>query len=151
MKLISACLLGHNCKYNGGNNLDLRWLDFANDKNVIPICPEQLGGLSTPRPPAEIMGGTGEDVLEGNARVIDKEGRDITEEFLKGAYATLAKALELNAEMVIFKSRSPSCGVNKIYDGSFSSRLQLGDGVAAALLKRHGIRIISDEDYPEEE
>ncbi len=147
MKLVSACLLGHNCKYNGGNNLNLHLVRLLKDEEIIPICPEELGGLPTPRAACEIINGSGNEVLLGKCRVHNKEGLDLTAEFLEGAEKTLDEAKKLGADMAILKSRSPSCGVGKIYDGSFSSTLKDGDGVTAALLKQFGLKVISDEEY----
>lgn len=117
--LVSACLLGKNCKYNGGNNLNQGVLDFIEGHEVIGVCPEQLGGLSTPRLPAEIVDGV----------VTNKEGVSVDNEFRKGAQAALAIALENKADLAILQSRSPSCGVKEIYDGSFSGRKIKGQGV----------------------
>lgn len=147
MILVSACLLGYNCKYNGGNNKNPQIIELLKGKEIIPVCPEELGGLTTPRTACEIIDGTGKDVLEGNCRVLNKEGFDLTPNFIEGAKKTLAKAQEAGCELAILKSRSPSCGVNYIYDGSFSSKLRSGDGVTTALLKQHGIKVVNEEDY----
>lgn len=133
MIIISACLCGINCKYSGENNLNSNALKLLKEGKAILVCPEQLGGLTTPRIPCEIMGGDGEDVLNGEAKVISKEGKDCTKEFLKGAYEALKIAKEVNAKKAIFKSKSPSCGCGKIYDGSFSGNKIDGNGVTAAL------------------
>jgi uncharacterized protein YbbK (DUF523 family) len=146
MKLVSACLCGINCKYNGGNNLNPYLLELWKKNQVIPVCPEELGGLSTPRCPAEIIGGSGEDVLQGRARVIDTNGNDLSRNFVQGALKTLELAYSNGAHSAIFKSRSPSCGAGSIYDGSFKSCLRSGDGVCTALLKQNGIKVFSDED-----
>lgn len=148
MILVSACLLGVNCKYNGKNNYDATILNLLRSKGLIPVCPEQLGGLSTPRLPAEINHGDGVDVLNGSAKVVTKNGIDVTEAFLKGAQETLKIAEELGINQGILKARSPSCGVGKIYDGSFTGSLVKGDGVTAALLKSKNIRIYSEEEIP---
>ena len=134
--LVSACLLGKNCKYNGGNNLNQRVLDFIEGHEVIGVCPEQLGGLSTPRLPAEIVDGV----------VMNKEGISVDAEFRKGAQAALAVALENKVELAILQSRSPSCGVKEIYDGSFSGKKIKGQGVFANLLAAHGIKALDAED-----
>ncbi|MDD2509782.1 MAG: DUF523 domain-containing protein [Syntrophomonas sp.] len=147
MKLISACLCGINCKYNGGNNFDPYFFDLWKNKQLIPVCPEELGGLSTPRCPAEIIGGSGEDVLRNQARVIDATGNDLSPYFVQGAYRALELARLGGVRSAILKSRSPSCGAGSIYDGSFNSRLRSGDGVSTALLKQNGIKVISDEDF----
>lgn len=137
--LVSACLLGKNCKYNGGNNLNQRVLDFIEGHEVIGVCPEQLGGLSTPRLPAEIVDGV----------VMNKEGISVDAEFRKGAQAALAVALENKVDLAILQSRSPSCGVKEIYDGSFSGKKIKGQGVFANLLAAHGIKALDAEDIGE--
>lgn len=149
MKLVSACLCGVNCKYNGKNNLNLYFMELLQEGQVIPVCPEQLGGLPTPRTPAEISGGSGQDVLAGKSRVITRDGLDVTENYIKGANETLKIAQLAGADMVILKSRSPSCGSGCIYDGSFSYKTRNADGVTAALLKENGIRVIDEDDYIE--
>ena len=144
--LVSACLLGINCKYNGSNSLNEDILEFLQDKSLIVLCPELLGGLIIPRGPYEIIDGTGKDVIEGKARVISSEGEDVTKEFLKGAREALRIAKQNSIKLAILKSRSPSCGVKQIYDGTFSGTLIKGEGVTAALLRREGIKLISDEE-----
>lgn len=134
--LVSACLLGHNCKYNGGNNLNQKVLDFLEGNEIIPICPESAGGLPIPRPPAEIV----------NGKVINKEGKSVDAEFRKGSMLTLEKALNSKAELAILKANSPSCGSGQIYDGTFSKKLIKGDGVFAHLLKQHNIKILTEND-----
>lgn len=137
--LVSACLLGKNCKYNGGNNLNQGVLDFIEGHEVIGVCPEQLGGLSTPRLPAEIVDGV----------VMNKEGISVDAEFRKGAQEALAAALENKVDLAILQSRSPSCGVKEIYDGSFSGKKIKGQGVFAKLLSAHGIKVLDAEDVAE--
>ncbi len=141
--LISACLLGVNCRYDGGNSRDENAISLHQSDELIPVCPEEAGGLPTPRPAVEIVGGDGNDVLDGKARVLTADGVDKTEEFLKGAQFALELAQSQSATSVILKSKSPSCGCGEIYDGSFSRTLISGDGVTTALLKRHGIEVIS--------
>jgi len=113
--------------------------------DIIPLCPEQLGGLPTPGEPQEIVGGTGEDVLRGKANVITASGRDVTKNFLRGAKETLRITKSLGVKEAVLKSCSPSCGCGKIYDGTFSGKLKDGNGVTAALLKEHGIRIKNEK------
>lgn len=137
--LVSACLLGKNCKYNGGNNLNQRVLDFIEGHEVIGVCPEQLGGLSTPRLPAEIVDGI----------VTNKEGISVDVQFRKGAQTALAVALEKKVDLAILQSRSPSCGVNEIYDGNFSGKKIKGQGVFAKLLSAHGIKVLDAEEVAE--
>ncbi len=147
MYLISACLAGVNCKYNGGNN-ERSWVrEFMKDKDYMLVCPEALGELPTPRPPSEFQGG----------RAIDKNGRDITENLISGAEKTLAKAekkaaeLGQKIELAILKANSPSCGSGKIYDGTFSGVLIDGDGIFAAMLKERGIPVINENQREEAE
>lgn len=141
MYLISACLAGVNCKYNGGNNLNPKIVQLLKEKKAILICPEQLGGLSTPRLPSEII-----TDKEGNKRVINIEGKDLTKEFLKGAEETLKIAKLAGVEAAILKARSPSCGKGKIYDGQFRGKLIEGNGITAELLEKNGIKIYTEED-----
>jgi len=145
MKLISACLLGIRCNWNGDGNGNARAIELLRVETLIPVCPEQLGGLATPRPPQEIQGGTGEDVLNNKCKVLNKDGQDVTSQFIKGAEETLKIARQLKVKEFIAKSRSPSCGCGQIYDGSFSGKLIDGDGVTAAFLKRNGIEVIGEE------
>lgn len=135
--LISACLIGLNCKYNGGNNENSKLVELMKEKDLIPICPEQLGGLKTPRVSAE----------RKQEKVITKEGVDVTKEYQKGAEEVLNLAKKLNIKKAILKSRSPSCGIDEIYDGTFSHTLIKRDGVAAELLKKNGIEVISSDRY----
>jgi uncharacterized protein YbbK (DUF523 family) len=146
MKLISACLLGMRCTWSGEGNKNDRAIELSRVETLIPVCPEQLGGLSTPRAPQEIQGGTGKDVLDGIYRVLNRDGRDVTSEFIKGAEETLETARRLNIKEFIGKSRSPSCGCGQIYDGTFCGKLIDGDGVTTTLLRLSGIRIIPEED-----
>ena len=147
MILVSACLLGINCKYNGKNNLNSNILKL--DGNLVPVCPEQLGGLSTPRPPCEIIEGDGHDVLQGNAKVVTENGVDVSSYFIAGAKMTAKIAEITKAETAILKANSPSCGSNSIYDGTFSCKQCPGDGVTAALLKQMGIKVFTEIDFPE--
>lgn len=145
MILVSACLCGVNCNYSGGNNLNTRVLKLLQQGRAIPVCPEQLGGLSTPRVPMEIYKSNGAGVLDGKSRVVSSEGDDATDEFLKGAYETLKIAKECGVKVAILKANSPSCGYGKIYDGTFSGSKIEGSGIAAELLKRNGIKIYTEE------
>lgn len=132
--LVSACLLGENCKYNGGNNYceDIELLREHFD--LVPVCPECFGGLEIPRLPSEISGD----------RVIAKDGRDVTDAFVTGAEHTLYVAQELNCPFAVLKERSPSCGCGRVYDGSFSSTLVDGNGVAAQLLLDNDIQVFGE-------
>jgi len=139
--LVSACLLGVRCRYDGADNLTPEVVGQAAVRCLIPVCPEVLGGLPTPRPRAEVVGGDGVDVLAGRARVVTCEGRDVTDAFLRGAREVLRVARVLGAREAWLKGRSPSCGVSRIHDGSFSRRTRPGPGVTAALLAREGVRL----------
>lgn len=164
--LVSACLLGTNCKYNGKNNRNEKLIEYLKDKEYISICPETFGGMSTPRLPSEIeCGKSGEDVikkgdvikkveksinneLERNdyAKVYSEEGGDVTGEFLIGAQKALDIALENGVSKAILKESSPSCGVNCIYAGKFDGNKKKGQGVTTALFRKYKIEVISEKD-----
>ncbi|WP_027364474.1 DUF523 domain-containing protein [Desulfotruncus alcoholivorax] len=147
MIIISACLAGEKCRYTG-DGFDFPELrKLVDDGKALPVCPEVLGGLPTPREPNEIVGGCGYDVLDGKARVLTSSGSDKTEEFIRGAGRVLHKALVNDVKTAILKERSPSCGSNVIYDGSFSGKKTPGCGCTAALLIRNGISVFSEENY----
>lgn len=147
MILVSSCLAGLEVRYNGTHSLDERIKKLVDEQKAVTVCPELLGGFSTPREPAEIVGGDGEDVLDGRARVITKSGQDVTELFLKGAYATLEVAKKIKASLVVLKENSPSCGSSMIYNGEFTGKRMVGNGVTSALLKRNGFQVISEEQF----
>jgi uncharacterized protein YbbK (DUF523 family) len=137
--LVSACLLGINSRYCGGGCLNEKIASLIGNHNLIPVCPEQLGGLPTPREPDEIREG----------RVFEKSGKENTDNFQKGAEETLRLARLLKVDMAILKQNSPSCGSSMIYDGTFSSKKIPGSGITASLLIENGIRVISEEDITE--
>ena len=138
--LVSACLLGINSRYCGGGCLNEKIASLIGNHNLIPVCPEQLGGLPTPREPDEIREG----------RVFEKSGKENTDNFQKGAEETLRLARLLKVDMAILKQNSPSCGSSMIYDGTFSSKKKIpGSGITASLLIENGIRVISEEDIAE--
>ena len=139
---VSRCLLGERCRYNGEAKEAVFHLGDIG-KTAFPICPECMAGLEIPREPCEIVGGDGYDVLDGKARVMSRDGKDRTVDFIKGAYEALLEIQRRGSRNVILKSNSPSCGCGKIYDGTFSGTLKDGDGVTTALLKRHGITVKS--------
>lgn len=147
MILVSGCLLGVNCKYNGGNNISTELIRLLGAEGLLQVCPEQLGGLTTPRAPAEIQGGEGIDVIEGTARVLNRAEEDVTEAFLKGAKETLKLAKLFDIKRAVLKARSPSCGCGIIYDGSFTANTKAGDGVTTALLKQNGIEVLTEESF----
>ena len=134
--LISACLLGAQCRYDGQSKPLLQLVALSEQFNLVPICPEQLGGLPTPRTPAERTEG----------RVITKDGRDVTAEYRRGAEQALHLAQVCGCKIALLKERSPSCGSGEIYDGTFSGALQPGDGVTAALLREHGITVYGESE-----
>ena len=141
MILVSACLVGLNTKYNGKNNYYEKIFELVKSGKAIPLCPEQLGGLCTPRKPAEIK------YIDGKKYIINKEGIDVTEEYIRGAQEVLNFVKKMNITKAILKSNSPSCGVGKIYNGTFSGALVNGNGVLAKMLKEHGIEVITEEDF----
>lgn len=134
--MVSACLLGQNCKYNGGNNYSEKVAQYVKGHEVISVCPEVEGGLPTPRIPCEIVGGV----------VTDRNGVNKDKEFRTGAQLGLQRALDEKVDLVILQSRSPSCGVKKIYDGSFTGQLIEGQGVFAELLIQNGIKVLDLEE-----
>jgi uncharacterized protein YbbK (DUF523 family) len=146
MIIISACLCGINTRYDGKNSLNEKAAKLLSEGKAVLVCPEQLGGLSTPRPAHEIQGGTGAEVIEGLAKVISINGEDGTRDFIRGAEETLKIAKQVGAHTAILKAKSPSCGYGKIYDGSFSRTKIDGNGVTAELLARNRIRVYTEED-----
>lgn len=144
--LVSACLAGRACRFDGSDNREDRLAGLISSGRAVLVCPEDEGGLGTPRPPAEIVGGDGRDVVEGRARVVTKGGRDVTAEYLAGARLALERAREAGASAAVLKARSPSCGKGCIYDGSFTRTQQVGDGVTTALLEQNGIKVVTEED-----
>ncbi len=144
MILVSACLVGINCKYSGGNNYNQKIFNLVKEGKAIPICPEQLGGLKTPRKPAEIKN------IDGKRYVINNEGEDVTENFERGAIEVLNLAQNLNIKTAILQPRSPSCGVNKIYSGNFDDKLTDGNGILAELLIQNGVKVFTPEEYFED-
>jgi len=139
--LVSACLAGIDCTYEGRNNLNPVIKKMIEDSIAIPVCPEVLGGLGIPRENSEIIGGDGSDVLKGKAAVITISGKDVTRNFIKGAKAVLAIAKKYRIKKAILKPNSPACGLRRIYDGTFAKRLKNGSGVAASLLRKKGIKV----------
>jgi len=147
--LVSACLLGTNCKYSGGNNLTPRVLELLKEHNIVPVCPEELGGLPTPREPSEIQNGEGKEVLKRKSQVVSIKGEDVTAQFVKGAREALDLARKHSCTAAILKAQSPSCGCGIIYDGSFSGKLKEGSGVTAQLLLDNGIIVMTENDFLE--
>lgn len=150
MYIVSGCLLGYDCKYNGGNNRNEDVVKFVDGTSYLVVCPEQAGGLESPRPPAE-------QVLQddGTIKLINSEGLDLTKEFKVGASKTLTEVMErafLHGEKIegaILKANSPSCGVGQVYDGTFSGKLVKGDGVFAAMLIDMGVPVYTEKNFKE--
>lgn len=134
--MVSACLLGENCKYSGGNNRNEKVLAYVAGHEVIPVCPEVMGGLPTPRVPAEIVSGT----------VISREGVNVDREYRLGAQKALEIARENRIDLAILQSRSPSCGTKEVYDGTFTGKRIPGQGVTAKLLMDNGFCVLDAED-----
>lgn len=139
--IVSACLLGENCKYNGGNNYNEKLVRYLEGKTVIPVCPEVEGGLPTPRVPSEIVDGI----------VTNKEGKNVDAQFRKGVKVIMERIKGEDVECVILQSRSPSCGSKEIYDGTFSKRLIEGQGLFAKAMAEAGYKVIDIEDLFEGE
>ena len=144
MYIISACLCGVNCKYNGLNNYNEKCNELFISGKAILVCPEQLGGLSTPRVPSELQDNT-LNIIKKNGKILNKDGEDVTENFLKGAREVATIEKKLNIKKAILKEGSPSCGVNYIYDGTFTGNKIKGNGITTELLKALDIEVISEE------
>ena len=135
MILVSACLAGYNCRYNGSNHEDERIVQLVKEGRALALCPEQLGGLTTPRSPAEIT---------RDGRVLTENGEDVTEQFVLGAEETLRLCQLYDCKVAILKSLSPSCGSGEIYDGTFKKVIIEGDGLTTKLLKENGIMVLTE-------
>ncbi len=140
MILVSACLAGLNCRYDGENKFQQDIFDLVRTGQAILVCPEQLGGLKTPRPPAEIK------YIRGQRRVMTSDGQDVTLEYERGAKEVLNLAKKLNVTNVVFKSNSPACGCGIIYDGTFSGNKIAGNGITTELLLANGINVMTEEE-----
>ncbi len=136
---VSACLLGHNCKYNGGNNRSQKVLRFVEGHEVIPVCPEVTGGLPTPRIPVELR----------NGRAINANGEDVTDFFQAGTEKTMTRLAEEHIDLAVLQPRSPSCGCKQIYDGTFTKTLIDGKGMFAQALSEAHIPMMDETDIPE--
>ena len=134
--LVSACLLGKPCRYDGRSKPDARVLALAERYELIPVCPETAGGLPTPRDPSERLGD----------KVVSNQGRDVTAQYQKGAETALWLARRYGCKAALLKEKSPSCGSGMIYDGSFTGKLIPGDGVAAEMLKKEGLIVFGESD-----
>ena len=150
MYIVSSCLMGNNCKYNGGNNLNSCVKEFLKDKKYVEVCPEVAGGLPTPRPASEFA-------PDGSGKIINTEGKDVTVHFVMGSIMEFSKAMEESIiddealEGAILKAKSPSCGKGKIYDGTFSGTLKEGNGCFAAKLIEAGIPVITEKELEKKE
>ncbi|WP_405116123.1 DUF523 domain-containing protein [Paenibacillus sp. FSL K6-1217] len=144
MIIVSSCLAGMKVRYNGTDCLEQDIRRLLDNRQAVAVCPELMGGFTTPREPAEIIGGSGRDVLEGRARVVDRRGNDVTAMYIDGAYAALEQARSLAATLVVLKENSPSCGSSMIYNGEFAGEKVPGEGVTTALLRLNGIEVISE-------
>ncbi len=147
MIIVSACLIGFNCRYDGGNHFEEALFEPSLKKLLVPVCPEQIGGLPTPRAPSEIKGGDGLDVLEGRAQVVSASGGDVTDCFLRGAQEVMRFMKLMGISTAIMKEKSPSCGVFHIKRNGAILR---GAGVTAALLTKNGIQVISSDRITDE-
>lgn len=137
MKLCSACLLGIECRYDGKSKPNQKVIELAKSEKLVPVCPEQLGGLPTPRERTE---------LKSSRDAITISGKYVTENFVRGAKEVIKIAKVFKIKEAVLKQRSPSCGCGQIYDGTFSGKIIMGDGITTAFLKNNGINVISDED-----
>ena len=144
MILVSACLAGVKTRHDGTSRENNTVMRLISEKKAVPLCPEVLGGRPIPREPVEIVGGDGYDVLSGRARVLDKDGRDHTAEILAGVDVFMKAVKRFKADTVILKTKSPTCGSGRIYDGTFGGKLMSGSGVLAAALEKEGIRVFNE-------
>ena len=148
---MSACLLGVNCNYKGGCSYDFTkdsrfWSQLTSKYNIIPVCPEQQGGLPTPRIPSELLS-KAEDIELGKGKIISKEGKDVTHNFVKGAEEIVRISRLYSVQFAVLKSKSPSCGVKSVYDGSFNGVLIDGKGYTAYLLNKSGVSLFDESDF----
>ncbi|MBI3926187.1 MAG: DUF523 domain-containing protein [Armatimonadetes bacterium] len=143
--IVSACLTGEPCRYDGGHKAHPAIRKLMQEQTVVPVCPEELGGLGTPRAAAGLEGGDGHSIWAGQARVVNERGEDVTSAFCQGASRALDIARECGAHRAILKARSPSCGCGRT--GGLHGPVE-GDGVFSALLRRHGLELLTEEDLP---
>ena len=146
MKIVSACLVGINCNYHGKSNPCEKVIELVKQGKTIPICPEQLGGLPTPRSGSRICSGDGNDVLDGKTQLLTDDGQDVTIQYIKGAYEALKIAKYLDIKEAILKQKSPSCGCGYVQGGLNERKTVEGEGVTTALFKRNGINVSSEEE-----
>jgi uncharacterized protein YbbK (DUF523 family) len=141
MIIVSACLLGENCRYDGKNCFNQEIYEFVKNKKVVKVCPEVFSGFGTPRTPIEII------KYVNNIKVISKDGKDVTKRIINGCKECFDSLKGENIEYAILKSKSPTCGFGKVYDGSFNGRIINGNGVFAEMLKQNGIKIYNENNY----
>lgn len=146
MIIVSACLAGVNCRHDGKNMENVLIQKLISKRLAVPLCPEVLGGRPVPRVACEITGGTAAQVLSGAAYVRDKNGRDVTQEVLDGVKIFMKAVTRMNVTAVILKTKSPTCGRDKIYDGTFTGKMINGSGVLTAALLKEGIKVYTEED-----
>ena len=144
--VLSGCVAGIACTHAAEAKTQDWAVRLVAEGRAVVVCPEVAGGLPIPRPAAEIQGGDGADVVAGRARVVDEHGRDVSEQFLRGAVKARDAARAAGSTMAILKARSPSCGAGQTYDGTFSHTLRDGDGVTAAMLRADGLTVVTDEE-----
>ena len=149
MILVSACLAGVKTRYDGEDRLNEKIRALVVSGKAIPLCPEVMGGRGIPRESVEITGGSGEQVLEGAARVVDKKGADHTGEILLGVWEFVRAAKSMGVTKVILKTKSPTCGYKKIYDGTFTGKMINGNGVLSAALEKESIKICTEDNFEE--
>jgi uncharacterized protein YbbK (DUF523 family) len=147
--LVSACLIGEKCAYDGEARTSERVKDLCERFGCVAVCPEVDGGLGCPREMHQISGGSGEEVLDGRARVISRSGKDRTDEFMRGAEVALKASKDNSISIAIMKSHSPSCGKHEIHSGNFDGDLREGSGVATSLLKRNGVKVFTEHETEE--
>lgn len=145
MILISACLCGVNCRHDGCIIENQLLKKLVALKKAIPLCPEILGGRGVPRQPSEIVGGSADDVINGMAKIIDKTGVDLTSEILTGVLQVVATAKKLEIKKAVLKTKSPACGMGKIFDGTFSGKLTDGNGILTTALIKEGIEVYTED------
>ena len=148
--IVSACLIGKRCFYDGSSKYNPKVRELVDNGVAIALCPEELGGLKTPRSPVEILAGSGEDVLKGKAFIFNKAGKDVTIDIVKGSKEFLTIALECGVRKAILKVKSPCCGRGEIYDGTFTDSLRKGNGIATALLLKNNIEVITDNEFSQD-
>lgn len=144
---VSACLLGFKCRWDGEARPCAKLIELYRNGQAVPVCPEQLGGLSTPRTPSEVKNGDGGRVVAGANFVFSKTGQDVTKNFMKGAEQALETAKKFGAKEFVGKAKSPSCGHGLTYDGTFTGKLVKGDGVTVALFKKNNFKISTEKKY----